>query len=143
VIRRLLIWSVVLVAALGVGFGIGALTFHPPDPQLEGSIAQPSPSAGESPGSPPPSAGPHARVVPNLVGMSRKDAEAELKKLPPLYIVNPLGGQSDLVANQNPAAGSLLKGVTRIAIGVRCKPKPCAAPPEGSIMYDPCSCSFR
>jgi hypothetical protein len=137
-----LIWLVVLVAAAGIGFGIGALTFHPPDPDIEG-IAAPSPSSGQSPGSPTASVGAHTRVVPNLVGLSRKDAEAALKKLPPLYIVDGLGGGSDLVVNQNPAAGTLLKGVTRIAIGVRCKPKPCPAPPEGSILYDPCSCSFR
>jgi hypothetical protein len=143
VIRRLVIWVVVLVAAMGIGFGIGALTFHPPDPRLEGSIAEPSPSNIAASGGPSVSPGGQAPVVPNLVGLSRKDAEAQLKKLPPLYIVDGLGGNSDLVVNQNPAAGSLLKGVTRISIGVRCKPKPCRAPPEGSVLYDPCSCSFR
>lgn len=137
-----MLWVIVLLVAAGVGFGVGALTFKPPNPELEGSAVGTSPSQTPSDtGSP----GVRGKVVPDLVGLKRRAAEAMLDEDLPnmLYIVAGLGGSSDVVATQNPEAGSPLKDVTRIAIGVHCKPKPCAAPPPGRVIYDPCSCNFR
>lgn len=126
-----------LVVAAGLGFGLGALTYEPPAPELDvPQTAEPAPTTSTPPAS--------GAVVPDLVGLGRNAASARLDELGVLYVVAPLKGRDDdRVARQTPGPGSPIRPATSVLLQVRCDPKPCPPPPEGKQLYDPCSCSWR
>ena len=135
--KRLVLWALILAASAGLGFGFGALTFKPPDPNLEGSAISQTPSTPASPR-------PAANVLPDLVGLARPAAERKLETLDVLFLVEPVGGgDTDLVTRQFPQAGTPLKQTTHVMLNVQCKPRPCPQPPGGKQLYDPCSCAYR
>lgn len=138
-VKRVFAWIGVLAVAVAVGFGLGALTYEPPAPEMDvPQTAEPQPVATQTM----PQAG--DEVLPDLVGMQRAAASGKLDELGVLYLIDPVKGRDDdRVLTQNPAPGTSLRPSTNVLLQVRCDPKPCPPPPEGKQMYDPCSCSWR
>jgi hypothetical protein len=88
--------------------------------------------------------GPGGVLVPHLVGLSRREAERALETRGLFVKVQPEGGViDDLVVGQRPEADVRVPRHSLIVLTVRCVPAPCPAPPEGTTIYDPCSCAFR
>jgi len=137
-VKRFAIWVGVLSLAVAAGFGLGALTYVPPAPEMNAGSVTPLTSS-----EPPPAAsGPE--VIPNVVGMQRATAEKQLEDLDVLFLVNPVSGRDDdRVMAQSPAAGTPVGKAKHVLLSVRCRPKPCPMPPEGKQMYDPCACLSR
>jgi len=139
VLKRFAIWVAVLAVAVAAGFGLGALTYVPPDPEMNATTNTPINQATPSPGD---TSGP--QVIPDLVGLQRATAEKRLDDLSILFLVNPVGGKDDdRVMSQNPAAGIPIGQAKHVLLSVRCRPRPCPMPPEGKQMYDPCACLWR
>jgi hypothetical protein len=136
-IRRTAAWVAVLSVAALAGFGLGALTYHPPEPEMDvpqASEVGVDPSLSPSP----------VVAIPDVVGMHRNAAERSLDSLGVLYLIDPIGGRDDdLVLRQHPAAGEPVRPSTNVLLSVRCHPKPCPPPPEGQNLYDPCACRWR
>lgn len=138
-LKRFAIWVGVLVVAVAAGFGLGALTYVPPAPemnaiQISTGVASSQPSVVAT--------GP--RVIPDVVGMQRAAAEKQLDGMGILFLVNPVGGKDDdRIVAQNPAAGIPVAKAKHVLLSVRCRPRPCPMPPEGKQMYDPCACLWR
>lgn len=136
--KRFAIWIGVLALAVAAGFGLGALTYVPPAPEMNAeSVGPVAPSEPATVTSAP-------DVIPNVVGLQRNAAERQLERLDVLFLVNPVSGRDDdRVLAQSPAAGTPLGKAKHVLISVRCRPKPCPMPPEGKQMYDPCACLSR
>ena len=48
--KRVILWVVILVVAAAAGFGVAALTYEPPDPEMEqGTTPQPAEQTPASP----------------------------------------------------------------------------------------------
>ena len=134
--KRFAIWVGVLALAVAAGFGLGALTYVPQDPEMNASSVTQVAS--------PPAATSGPEVIPNVVGMRRTTAEKQLEDLDVLFLVNPVSGRDDgRVVAQSPAAGTPVGKAKHVLLSVRCRPKPCPMPPEGEQMYDPCACLSR
>ena len=141
VLKRFAIWVGVLAVAVAAGFGLGALTYVPPNPEMNAATNN---SIDQSTPSPSPEARPRLRVIPDLVGTQRAMAEKRLGDLNILFLVNPVGGKDDdRVMSQNPAAGTPVAKAKHVLVSVRCRPRPCPPPPPGKQMYDPCACLWR
>ena len=104
-----------------------------------------SPSGGEDGAATVHTVKPPAGVlVPHLVGLSRSEAERSLLTRGLLVEVRPQTGVADdLVVGQRPDADLRVRRHSLVVLLVRCLPAPCPAPPEGTTIYDPCSCAFR
>jgi len=139
ILKRFAIWVGVLTVAAAAGFGLGALTYVPPDPEMNAAPGSPSIASSE-----PSVVMPGHEIIPDLVGMQRATAEKQLDDLGVLFLVNPVGDKDeDLVVSQNPAAGTPVGKAKHVLLTVRCLAKPCPMPPEGKQMYDPCACLSR
>jgi hypothetical protein len=140
--KRLLVWILVLAAAVAAGFGLGALTYKPPNPDVQ--AAQTTAGTSGTPTPTPSSSSPPVEIVPDLVGMQRVAAEAKLKKIDILFLVEPVAGaNNDKVVAQSPPPGTSAAQAKHVLIKVQCRPAPCPQPPEGKQLYDPCGCLWR
>jgi len=131
----------VLAVAVAAGFGLGALTYKPPNPELgTGQV----PTAVSPSFTPPSTPTPERKVLPDLVGMQRAAAERKLDELGILFLVSPVKGKDDdRVMRQVPSPGISVAQAKHVMLSVRCEPRPCPQPPEGRQMYDPCACLWR
>ena len=83
-------------------------------------------------------------LVPHLIGLYRPEAERALETRGLLVEVRPqAGGNDDLVVGQRPDPDVRIRRHSLVVLLVRCTPAPCPAPPEGTSIFDPCSCAFR
>jgi beta-lactam-binding protein with PASTA domain len=82
--------------------------------------------------------------VPHLVGLHRPEAVRALEARGLFVQVKPEGSvDDDVVVGQRPEADVRIPRHSLVVLTVRCVPAPCPAPPEGTTIYDPCSCAFR
>jgi hypothetical protein len=82
-------------------------------------------------------------VVPDLIGMSRTEAEAAIEAAGLLPVVATAEGEQDDVISQTPAVGERVEPGHEVTILVRCPAAPCPYPGEGETIYDPCGCLHR
>ena len=89
-VKRFAIWVGALALAVAAGFGLGALTYVPPSPDMN---AEPSGTVT----SPEPATATHSapEVIPDVVGLQRAAAEKKLDDLNVLFLVDPVSGKAD------------------------------------------------
>ena len=139
--KRFFAWVGVLVVAVAAGFGLGALTYRPPNPELGAGQV---PTAVSLPPTVTTTPTLERKVLPDVVGMRRAAAEEKLDELGILFLISPVKGKDDdRVVRQAPSPGISVAQAKHVMLSVRCEPRPCLQPPEGRQMYDPCTCLWR
>jgi beta-lactam-binding protein with PASTA domain len=81
-------------------------------------------------------------VVPDVVGLSTKEAVAVLDHHSLPFDIRPVGGSRPVVVRQSPAPGGPVASGVIVVLEVSCFPAPCPSPLGGTI-YDPCTCASR